>query len=127
MKQSSIVANDQFALFIGGSLESVGEGRALARLTVDHRHLNGAGVCMGGVLFTLADWAFAAAVNSHNVLTLTTAANITYISSAVEGDVLSAEAVEVVNHHRLPYAEVRITNQTGKLIAVYTASGYRKG
>ncbi len=126
MKQS-VVANDQFALFMGASLESAEEGRALARLTVDKRHLNGAGVCMGGVLFTLADWAFAAAVNSHDVLTLTTSANMTYIASAHEGDVITAEATEVVNHHRLPYAEVRITNQQGKLLAIYAASGYRKG
>ncbi len=123
----SIVANDQFALFMGAQLVSVEEGKALTRLTVDKRHLNGAGVCMGGVMFTLADWAFAAAVNSHDIVTLTTGANMTYISSAKEGDVLTAEAIEVVNHHRLPYAEVRITNQEGKLIAIYTASGYRKG
>ncbi len=125
--QQSIVTNDQFALFIGAQLVSVEEGRAVARLTVDKHHLNGAGVCMGGVLFTLADWAFAAAANSHNILTLTTGANMTYISSAKAGDVLTAEAIEVANHHRLPYAEVRITNQAGTLIAVYTASGYRKG
>ncbi len=125
--QQSVVAHDQFALFVGAQLMSVEEGRAAARLTVDKRHLNGAGVCMGGVLFTLADWAFAAAVNSHDILTLTTGANMTFISSAKEGDVLTAEAIEVANHHRLPYAEVRITNQEGKFIAIYTASGYRKG
>ncbi len=125
--EQSIVANDQFALFIGAELTSVEAGRASARLTVDKRHLNGAGVCMGGVLFALADWAAAAAVNSHDILTLTTGANITFVSSAREGDVLTAEATEVANHHRLPYAEVRITNQEGKLIAAYSASGYRKG
>ena len=77
-------------------------------------------------MFALADLAFAAAVNSHGIETLTTGANITYISPAHEGDRLVADACELVNHHRMPYAEVRITNQDGVLIAVFTASGYRK-
>ncbi len=124
--KESIVAHDQFALYIGGELVAVEQGRALARLTVEKRHLNGAGVCMGGVQYTLADWAFAAAVNSHEVLTMTTSAHMTYIASAREGDVLTAEAIEVADHPRMPFAEVRVTNQHGDIIAIYTASGYRK-
>lgn len=119
-------AHDHFASHVGARLTSISEGRATARMTVECKHLNAYGVCQGGVLFTLCDLAFAAAVNSHGISTLTTGANITYVSPAHVGDVLTATATELVNHHRMPFAEVRITNQDGHIIAIFTASGYRK-
>lgn len=39
---------------------------------------------------------------------------------------LYAEAVEVVNHQKIPCIEVRITNEQGDLVALMTSSGYRK-
>ena len=117
---------DRFAALAGVELLEVGEGRARARMLVTHDHLNGGGWCQGGALFTLADLAFAAAVNSHLQLTVSTSSNITYFKSVGEGTVVFADAQETVNHHRMPYAEVRITNEQGDLIALFTSSGYRK-
>ena len=68
---------DRFAALAGVELLEVGEGRARARMLVTHDHLNGGGWCQGGALFTLADLAFAAAVNSHLQLTVSTSSNIT--------------------------------------------------
>jgi acyl-CoA thioesterase len=117
---------DRFAALAGVELLEVGEGRARARMLVTHDHLNGGGWCQGGALFTLADLAFAAAVNSHLQLTVSTSSNITYFKSVGEGTVVFADAQETVNHHRMPYAEVRITDEQGDLIALFTSSGYRK-
>lgn len=117
---------DRFAALAGVELLEVGEGRARARMLVTHDHLNGGGWCQGGALFTLTDLAFAAAVNSHLQLTVSTSSNITYFKSVGEGTVVFADAQETVNHHRMPYAEVRITNEQGDLIALFTSSGYRK-
>lgn len=117
---------DRFAALAGVELLEVGEGRARARMLVTHDHLNGDGWCQGGALFTLADLAFAAAVNSHLQLTVSTSSNITYFKSVGEGTVVFANAQEMVNHHRMPYAEVRITDEQGDLIALFTSSGYRK-
>ena len=50
---------DRFASGIGAQLVEVREGYARAELTVEDRHLNAAGVCQGGVIYTLADLAFA--------------------------------------------------------------------
>jgi acyl-CoA thioesterase len=116
---------DHFASLVGAELIDVREGYAKARLLVTQEHLNGGGVCQGGAIFTLADLAFAGAVNSHGTLTLSTNASITYVHAAHEG-YLYAEAHEVVNHHRLPFAEVRVTDETGQIIAILTSSGYRK-
>lgn len=118
--------NDRFADNSGVELLEITPGYAKARMLVTPAHLNGGGVCQGGALFTLADLAFAAAANSHKVLTLSVNANITFVRSIREGYAY-AEAVEVFDHGRLPFIEVRVTDEGGNLIAVMTSSGYRKG
>jgi acyl-CoA thioesterase len=117
---------DRYAVLSGIELLEVGEGRAKARMEVCEHHLNGGDVCQGGALFTLADLAFAAAVNSHLQLTVSTSSNITFFRPVPLGATVYAEATELVNHHRMPYAEVRLTDDQGRLVALFTSSGYRK-
>ena len=117
--------NDRFATCAGMEVTELREGYARAQMLITPDHLNAGGYCQGGALFTLADLAFAAAVNSHDIFTVSTTSQITYFRSVKEGYVF-AEAVEIVNHHRMPYAEVRLTDEQGELIAIFTSSGYRK-
>lgn len=118
--------SDRFAMLAKCKLLEIREGYARASMTVANEHLNGGGVCQGGALFTLADLAFAAAVNSHLVLTVSTSSNITYFRSVPLGATVYAEATELVDHRRIPYAEVRLTDEQGRLVAIFTSSGYRK-
>ena len=118
--------NDRFAANSGCHLEEIGHGYARATLTVTPEHLNAGGVCQGGVFFTLADIAIAAVMNSHEQLTFGIQNSIVYIKSAYTGDTLTAVATEVANHHKLPYVDVRITNQHDELLCVVTGIGYRK-
>ena len=99
-------AGDHFASNAGMEITLLEEGHAIVEMTVDDRHLNGAQFCQGGVFFTLADLAFACATNSHGIPTVT--------------------AHEIFDHKALPFAEVRVTDGDGMLLAVLTASGYRK-
>lgn len=117
---------DRFAVLAGCELLEIREGYARARMTVEEHHLNGGDFCQGGAIFTLADLTFAAAVNSHLVLTVSTSSNITYFRSVPLGATVYAEARELVDHHRMPYAEVRITDEQGRLVAIFTSGGYRK-
>ena len=89
-------------------------------------HLNGGNVCQGGALFTLADLAIAALMNHGGQLTFGIQNSIMFVSSAMEGDVLTAEATCVCDHHKIPSMEVRVTNQEGRLICHVTGMGYRK-
>ncbi len=118
--------NDRFAANAGAKLVEVREGYARAEMTVTSEHLNAGRVCQGGALFTLADLAMAAVMNSHGKLTLSIESTISFIRSAVEGDTLTAEAVETVNHHKIPYIEVKITNRHGELVCAFTGIAYRK-
>lgn len=121
----SLNANDKFAQSIGIQLTEVREGYAKAEVSVEGKHLNAAGVCHGGVIFTLADLAFAAVCNCHGIVSLGINNNITYIKSGELGDHLTAECQELVNHYKLPYYNVTVKNQNGDTLAMMTAMGYR--
>ena len=116
---------DKFAVNAGVELLEVRNGYARARMEIKLEHLNGGGVCQGGAIFTLADLAFAAASNSHAKLTLSITSNINFFQAESRG-FLYAEAREVLNRKRLSNCEVRITNETGALIATFNGTGYRK-
>ena len=121
-----LTQNDRFAANSGCILKEVREGYARAELIVTPEHLNAGGVCQGGAYFTLADIALAAVMNSRGGLTFGIENNIMFLHSAKAGDVLIAEAVEVYNHRKIPYVDVRITNQQGELCCVVTGLAYRK-
>ena len=123
--QERLNNDDKFAKSIGAQLTEVREGYACAKLTIEDRHLNGAGVCQGGVIYTLADLAFAAVANSHGILSLGISNTITFIKSAQLGETIKAECTEQVNHHRLPYCDIKVTNEQGEIIAIVTGLGYR--
>ena len=116
---------DTFAREIGCRLVEIREGYARACLTVDERHINAAGVCQGGVIFTLADLAFAAVSNSHGILSVGINNSISYVRSARLGETITAECTEVVNHHKLPNSEIKVTNSAGDIVAVMSATAYR--
>ena len=117
--------HDEFARQNGIELVEIEEGYASTQVRIEPRHLNAGGFVQGGVLFTLVDLAFAAATNSHGTLTVTSTANITFVRGANSG-IITAQAQELVNHHHLPFCEVRVTDDSGNLLAIFTASGYRK-
>ncbi|MCQ2134033.1 MAG: PaaI family thioesterase [Bacteroidales bacterium] len=117
--------NDRFAASIGAQLTEVREGYARAELDVAENHINGAGVCQGGVYYTLADLTFAAVSNSRGVITLGISNTITFLKSAKLGDHLVAECIEVQDHHRLPYCDIKVSTSDGTLVAVMTGLAYR--
>ena len=124
--QDCLNRHDRFAANAGAQLTEVSEGRARAVMTVTHELLNAGGVCQGGALFTLADLAAAAVMNGGGRLTLSVQSSITFVRPAVEGDVLTAEAIEVAPHHKLPDLEVKITTQRGEFVSAFTCTAYRK-
>ncbi len=124
--QELLNRTDRFAANAGCQITEVDTEHAVAEMIVRNEHLNGADVCQGGALFTLADLAIAALMNARGQLTVGISNSIMFVSSAKEGDHLHAEAVSVCDHHKIPSVEVRVTNQEGRLICHITGIGYRK-
>ena len=118
--------NDRFAADNGMFLTQVTPDFSVAEMTVDEHHLNGAGICQGGALFTFADLAIAAAMNACGNVTLGLENTMTFHHPARKGDCLTARAYVTSDHRKIPFCRVEITNADGVLIASGTSLGYRK-
>jgi len=116
---------DRYAASSGIELLEAEPGRAKTRMEIREMHLNAGNVVQGGAIFTLADLAFAAAVNAYGNLAMSVETSIRYFKGIGSG-VLFAEAQIVHIHKRLATFEVRVTSETDELIALFTATAYRK-
>jgi acyl-CoA thioesterase len=93
---------------LGMELHSAADGRARLTMTVTSDMVNGHGMCHGGYLFLLADSAFACACNSPGPVTVAAGADVVFVTSARENDVLEAVAVERTRHGRSGVYDVTV-------------------
>jgi acyl-CoA thioesterase len=116
---------DQFAARSNIELLEAADGHAKAKMTLQPYHWNGLDTVHGGAIFTLADFAFAAASNSHGTVAVAIDANITFMKAAVSGT-LYAEAREIARNFKLGSYTVEVRNDQGELIAQFQGLAYRK-
>jgi acyl-CoA thioesterase len=116
---AKLYANDQAAQDLGIQVEVSSPGCAQARLSVRSDMLNGHAVCHGGLIFTLADTAFAFACNTYNKVTLAAGASIEFLRPAKLGDVLIATAAERRRGGRSGIYDVVVTNQDAVEVAIF--------
>ena len=98
-------------------------GYAKCALKIEDRHKNAAGQVMGGVFFTMADFAFAIAANFKQPLTVTQTAQIVFLSS-VKGSTLYAETEKIRAGKRSCFYKIMISDDTGEEIAYVTVTGF---
>ena len=101
----------------GIAIEEAREGYARIRMTLTPAMLNGHRIAHGGMIFALADTAFADACNSRNVTTVAAQASVVFLDAAKEGDVLVAEAREVALAGRSGVTHVSVRTVDGRTIA----------
>jgi acyl-CoA thioesterase len=104
----------------GVTIEDAREGYARISMTVRADMLNGHRIAHGGVIFALADTAFAYACNSRNENTVAQSATISFLAQAAEGDVLIAEAKEASRAGRSGVYHVGVKTADGRAIAEFT-------
>ncbi len=117
--------NDQFARHAGIELLAASPGWAQVKMPVQPFHLNGVGTVHGGALFTLADFAFAVASNSHGQLAMGINTSMTFIKAVSTGN-LYGEAQEISLNRRLGNYQVKISDDNQQLIAMFQGTAYRK-
>ncbi len=116
---------DLFARHNGIELDDIGPGRARASMKIEPYHFNGAGTVHGGAIFTLADYAFAAASNSHGRLAMGINTSVNFVKAALKGT-LYADAVEQSKGAKLASYSVMITDDAGDVVAIFQGMVYRK-
>jgi len=125
-KLTQMLKNDRFASHNNIQLISVGIGEAKAEMIVSENHLNGVNIIQGGALFTLADFAFAAASNSHGRIAVAANASINFYKGVSSGK-LTATAREENSGKSLSSYTVEITDETGVKIAQFSGTAFLKG
>ena len=124
-KLEAYFKKDTYAQLTGIRLLDVSEGKAKAMLAITEHHRNSAGTVHGGVIFTLADFAFAAAAHSHGTVAVAINSSISFFKAASEG-MLYAEAREISIHPKLASYIVDVTNDKNDLIASFQGMAFRK-
>ena len=89
-----MMSDDAASRALGIDVVECSAGRAVTTMTVRPDMVNGHGLAHGGLVFAVADTAFAAACNSHGPVAVAAAAEIVFVAPARLGDVLTATAVE---------------------------------
>jgi acyl-CoA thioesterase len=120
-----MLARDRFSAWLGLEVVSVEPGSCTCRLTVREEMLNGFGVSHGGIVFSLADSAFAFACNSSGFVTVSIENGIRYPAAVFQGDVLTTTVKLVGSSNRLGYFAGEVTNQEDKVVGLFTGTSYR--
>lgn len=118
-------AKDRYATDSGAYIEEIGTHYAKCSMKLDERHRNAMGGVMGGVYFTLADFAFAVASNWENPGSVSLSSAITFLGRA-KGDVLLAEAHCIKEGRTTNCYRIDIFDELGSQLVTVTINGYRK-
>lgn len=105
-------------------IEEARAGYARLSMRVGAEMLNGHGIAHGGMVFALADTAFAYVCNGRNEKTVAAQASIVFLGSAAEGETLVAEAEEAATSGRSGVTRVSVRTSDGRPIAEFT--GYSR-
>jgi len=119
-------ANDRFVKQLGIELIEVQPGYAQAKMVVREEMLNAVDIIQGGATFTLADFTFALASNSHGTVAVALNAQINFTTPAVKGELLTATAREVSCGRRTGLYAVEVRNSDNSLVAHFSGTVFRR-
>ena len=116
--------DDTFATqTVGIVIDRVEPESAVCRLRVSDKHRNARGEVMGGVSFTLGDFAFAVFCNRNQIDTVSLSATISYLGRC-KGEELIATVLPIKEGRSVKTAEVRICDDLGNAVAHMTLNGF---
>ncbi len=117
--------DDHAAQGLGMKIVAVGPGVATLTMAVRQDMVNGHGTCHGGFIFAVADSTFAYACNSFNHRAVAAGVDINFLAPAHLGDLLTAQGHARHQGGRSGVYDIEVTNQDGKLIAVFRGRAAR--
>nr|WP_087130551.1 hydroxyphenylacetyl-CoA thioesterase PaaI [Microbacterium esteraromaticum] len=114
-----MMRRDAASAMLGMNVEVDEPGRAVVSMTVRADMLNGFAITHGGLVFALADTAFAIACNEDERITVASGADITFLKSTGVGQVLTATAVRRVVSGRSGLYDVTVVDESGDIVAEF--------
>ena len=116
-------AADRYAMETTGiTIDEAGEGYSRVSVKINESHLSATGHVMGGVMFVLADFAFAVATNTRGRMCVNTSSSIQYLYSPADGT-LTATARLKKSGKRIAFYEVDVTDDKGHDVARIQITG----
>ena len=119
--------NDKASRALGIRIEIPEPGSAIATMTVREDMANGFDICHGGLIFTLADTAFAFACNAYNDVTVAGSGTVEFLRPAFVGDELRAVALEEHRGRRSGVYAVEVVNQRDEFVALFRGRAVARG
>jgi len=126
-KLYEVIREDNYTKFLGIKCIEIGKGYAKYSMMVRENMINFHNVAHGGVIFSLADAAFAAASNSEGIRSLALVVEICYRRPVHLGEEIIAEAKEESGGKRTAVYSIKVYNKEGEIIALCQATVYRTG
>ena len=111
--------DDRCSQMLGMTVDESRPGYARLNMRVREEMLNGHGNCHGGMIFTLADSAFAHACNTRNHVSVAVSCQVEFLVAVTAGEILIAEAVEQFLQGKNGVYDVRVTSRDGGLVALF--------
>jgi acyl-CoA thioesterase len=118
---------DRASQALGMRVLEVRPGYARLAMKVREDMVNGHQLCHGGLIFTLADSAFAFACNTYDLVTVASSGTIEFLLAGRLGDELTATAEERTRSKRTGVYDVSVHNQRGECVALFRGRSHQIG
>ena len=115
----TMMQNDRAAQALGIRIERNDPGHAVMSMLVREDMTNGFAITHGGLVFALADTAFAYACNEDEKVTVAAGADIAFLKPTAAGQTLTATAVRRARSGRTGLYDVTVTDETGDVVAEF--------
>ena len=120
-----MLEQDTYGKWLNPIIEKIAAGYFLMKMPVRPEFLNGVGTVHGGIVFGIADTAFAYASNSHNRIAVALDVTISYPNAGQVDDVFTIEAKEIYLGGRTAIYQVTVINQQQLLIGLFQGTVFR--
>ncbi len=120
-----LMRRDAFSQWLGIEVLEAQAGRSVLRMTVRDEMVNGFGTSHGGIVFSLADSAFAFAINSAGLLSVAIDCVVSFPVAVRPGDVLTVVAVEDSTSNKLAFCTATVRNQDDTIVGHFRGTGFR--
>ena len=115
---------DTFATENGMIIEELGEDRAVCSMTLGPNHKNAYGGVMGGVIFTLADFAFAVLSNQIHRITVAQQVSVNFLAAPKDGRLFARAALKKTGRSST-VINVDVEDGAGREVAQFVGTGFK--